>query len=64
METEALPGEARECLTCGEREMASRDHVVGCAISEMKLQGPQGVVNSNPLDEILNEDGTLAGGSR
>ena len=59
-----IPGKAKMCLACTEGMIASRAHIARCAISGTKSQEDKGILSTNPLDDILNEDATIMGGSR
>lgn len=59
-----IPGELIKCIACHGKEVATREHVAKCAMSKIKASEYHGTANTNPLDEILNEEDMLKRGTR
>lgn len=64
METGAHSGRSQKVPRMQRTGGSNSNHVVRCAMSRTKSQGPRGVVNSNPPGEILSENDTLMRDSR
>ena len=43
-------------MVCRDNEVASREHIVRCAMSRLELTAVLDINGTNPLDDILNED--------
>lgn len=59
-----LPGEAKICKGCSEEEVTTREHVARCAMSGTKSNIGLGNQETNPLDDILNDNDTITAGEQ
>ena len=62
MEIGGYPGEATKCMVCRDNEVASREHIVRCAMSRLELTAALDVNGTNSLDDILSGDITIKEG--
>ena len=59
-----IPGKVIKCMACQKDEVASRHHVACCSMSVVESTEAHSTYSTNPLDELLNEEGMIKEGSR